>query len=146
MKSILIAACLLLAGHAQAHDVQHRIQQGTAVAVEFFYADGSELAFERYEIYRAGEQAPFQAGRTDARGRLAFLPDRPGAWRVVVFSEDGHGTEISLHTDADGGIERVDRPLLERHWRLVTGVSILFGIFGLIGLFVRRQRGDPFSG
>jgi nickel transport protein len=138
MKRLLIAACLLLAGHAHAHGVQHRIEEDRAVTVELFYEDGSELAFERYEITRAGEQTPFQSGSTDARGRLAFLPDRPGAWRVLVFSEDGHGTEISFTTDAQGEIERADRPLLERHWRLVAGVSLLFGIFGLISLFARR--------
>ena len=132
--------CLGLPARVVAHDLQHRIREGAAVTVELFFADGNEFSFEGYEVYRAGEEIPFQVGRTDAHGRLAFLPDTPGTWRVKIFSEDGHGADISLTTGARGGIEGADRPLFERHLRLVVGVSILFGIFGLLNLFARKRK------
>ena len=138
--AIVWLLCLGLPDRVVAHDLQHRIQEGAAVTVELFFADGNEFSFEGYEVYRAGEEIPFQGGRTDAHGRLAFLPDTPGTWRVKIFSEDGHGADISLTTGAQGGIEGADRPLFERHLRLVVGVSILFGIFGLLNLFARRRK------
>jgi nickel transport protein len=144
MRAVVISLllCLGLPGRVAAHDLQHRIQEGAAVTVELFFADLAEdnaFSFESYEVYRAGEEVPFQVGRTDALGRLAFLPDTAGTWRVKIFSEDGHGADISLTTGAQGGIEGADRPLFERHSRLVVGVSILFGIFGLLNLFARRR-------
>jgi nickel transport protein len=138
--AISLLLCLGLPGRVAAHDLQHRIQEGAAVTVELFFADGNEFSFEGYEVYRAGEEVPFQVGRTDAHGRLAFLPDAAGTWRVKIFSEDGHGADISLSTGAQGGVEGADRPLFERYSRLVVGVSILFGIFGLLNLFTRRGK------
>ena len=137
--AIALLLCLWLPERAAAHDLRHRIEEGAAVTVKLFFTDGNEFSYESYEVYHAGEEIPFQVGRTDARGRLVFLPDRAGAWRVKVFSEDGHGADLSLTTGAQGGVESPDRSLFERHSRLVVGVSIIFGIFGLVSLFARRR-------
>jgi len=125
---------------ALAHDLQYRVDEGGAVYVKFFFGDGNDFSFESYEIYRDGEDIPFQVGRTDAKGRLAFLPDQPGEWRVKAFSEDGHGVDFSLSTDVQGGLEDAAKPLFERHARIITGVAFIFGLFGLINLFARRRR------
>jgi hypothetical protein len=69
-----LALCAWLPGQALAHDLQHEIGEGEAVSVRLFYADGSDFAFESYEVYRAGEEVPFQVGRTDLLGRVVFLP------------------------------------------------------------------------
>ena len=104
-------------------------------------ADFPALAeeFEGYEIYRAGEEVPFQVGRTDARGRAVFLPDRAGTWRVKAFSEDGHGADFSFTTGADGGAGDLHQPFFERHLRIIIGVSLIFGVFGLVDLLIRRR-------
>jgi nickel transport protein len=136
---LALLICMWLPGQILAHDLQHSIDEAAAVYVEFFFADGNEFDFESYEVYRGGEEVPFQVGRTDARGRLVFLPDRAGAWRIVVFSEDGHGADFSLSTGAQGGVEKSSGPLFERHLRIIVGVSIIFGIFGVIALFTRGR-------
>lgn len=133
--------CVWLPSQVLAHDLQHSTDEAAAVYVEFFFADGNEFDFESYEVYRGGEKVPFQVGRTDARGRLVFLPDRAGAWRIKVFSEDGHGADFSLSTDARGGVEEAGESLLERYPRSVVGVSIIFGIFGVIALFTQGRIG-----
>jgi nickel transport protein len=133
-----LALCAWLPAQALAHDLQHRIGEGSAVSVRFFFADGSDFSFESYEVYRAGEEIPFQVGRTDAGGRVVFLPDRAGTWRIKVFSEDGHGADISFSTGAGGAELDESQPLLERHLRLVVGVSLIFGLFGLVSLWMRR--------
>jgi nickel transport protein len=134
--------CVWLPSQVLAHDLQHSVDEAEAVYVRFFSADGHDFDFESYEVYRGGEEAPFQVGRTDARGRLVFLPDRAGAWRVRVFSEDGHGADFSLSTDARGGVEKAGESLLERYPRIVVGVSIIFGIFGVIALLTRGKSGE----
>ena len=137
---LALALCGGLPGRALAHDLQHRIEEGTAVCVELFFADGNEFDFESYEVYRASEEIPFQVGRTDAHGRIVFLPDRAGTWRIKAFSEDGHGAEFSFTTDVKGEVRGADRPLFERHLRIIVGVSVIFGLFGLLTL-LRRGGG-----
>jgi nickel transport protein len=135
-----LALCAWLPGRALAHDLQHQIEEGPAVSVRLFFADGSDFAFESYEIYRAGEEVPFQVGRTDLRGRVVFLPDRAGTWRIKAFSEDGHGVDFSFSTGAGGSVREGGRPLLERHLRLVVGVSVIFGLFGLVSLLMKKGK------
>ncbi len=145
MNSVGVLAlliCIWLPSQALAHDLQHSVDEAEAVYLRFFSADGNDFDFESYEVYRGGEEAPFQVGRTDARGGLAFLPDRAGTWRIKVFSEGGHGADFSLSTDARGGVEKADESLLERYPRAVVGVSIIFGIFGVIALLTRGRSGE----
>jgi len=132
-----LVLCAWLPGQALAHDLEHDIGEGEAVTVKLFYADGSEFSFESYEVYRAGEEVPFQVGRTDVQGRVVFIPDRAGTWRLKAFSEDGHGADLSFTTGGEGGAAGVKEPFLERHLRLVVGVSVIFGVFGMLSLFAR---------
>jgi nickel transport protein len=137
--AIALLLCLWLPERTAAHDLRHSIEEGAAVTVKLFSADGNEFSFESYEVYYAREEIPFQVGRTDARGRLVFLPDRAGTWRIKAFSEDGHGADLSITTGAQGAVESADPSLFERHSRLVVGVSIIFGLFGVASLLARRR-------
>jgi nickel transport protein len=137
-RVVVLALCAWLPGQALAHDLQHQIDEGAAVSVTLFFADGSDFAFESYEVYRAGEEVPFQVGRTDLRGRVVFLPDRAGTWRIKAFSEDGHGADFSFSTGAKGEVREGSQSFLERHLRIVAGVSVIFGVFGLVNLWMRR--------
>jgi len=98
--AIALLLCLWLPERAAAHDLRHSIEEGAAVTVKLFSADGNEFSFESYEVYYEGEEIPFQVGRTDARGRLVFLPDRAGTWRVKAFSKDGHGADFARRRDS----------------------------------------------
>jgi nickel transport protein len=140
MKLLLLAWLIVVAGHAHAHDLQHSIDERTAVSVKLLFADGSDFDFESYEVYRAGDEIPYQVGRTDAQGRVVFLPDRAGTWRIKAFSEDGHGADFSFTTGAMNDIQEANKPFLERHLRIIAGVSVIFGVFGLVALFGRRAR------
>jgi nickel transport protein len=139
--ALALALCAWLPAPATAHDLQHRIEESEAVSIRLFFADGSPFDFESYEVYRAGEEVPFQVGRTDAKGRVVFLPDRAGTWRIKAFSEDGHGADFSFSTGVKGEAGDADQPLLERHLRIIVGVSVIFGCFGLVTLF-RGRRGE----
>ena len=138
--AIALVLCAWLPGRAGAHDLEHSISEGEAVCVKLFYADGNEFSFESYEIYRAGDEIPFQVGRTDAQGRVVFMPDRAGTWRLKVFSEDGHGADLSFTTGGGSGVRDAEEPSLGRNLRLLVGVSLIFGAFGLVDLFLRRRR------
>jgi len=137
---VALGLCAWLPGQALAHDLQHKIEEGAAVSIKLFFADGNEFSFETYEVYRAGDEAPFQVGRPDIQGRVVFIPDRAGTWRLKAFSEDGHGADLSFTTGGEGGVEGANEPFLERHLRVIVGVSVIFGVFGLVNLFSRGGR------
>lgn len=141
MKFRLRLSFLLLASApAYAHDLQYAVESGPAVIVRLFYTDQARFSYEGYEVFRKGEKIPYQVGRTDALGRLAFVPDRAGEWRIKTTSGDGHGVDFSLGTDAAQAIAATERPLFDRYARPITGAAILFGLFGLLSLFVKRKK------
>jgi len=138
VKAVLVLPAAVLAGVLHAHSLSHTTGQGSALIVELRYADGSPFSYEAAEVYRPAESVPFLAGRTDANGRLAFVPDRPGDWRVRAFSEDGHGGDFTVAAAAEGGSSPSSAGLGEVGG-LAVGLSILFGLFGLWSLFIRKR-------
>lgn len=130
----------LLAAPVSAHDLQYTVVSGQAVVVRLFYADNSPFSFEAYEIYPEGSDLPIQVGRTDAHGHVAFLPDKAGKWRVKAMSEDGHGLDFTLTTDAAAALAGSEKPIYERYGRVVVGVAVILGLFGFINLYVKRKR------
>lgn len=122
-----------------AHDLQYTTTSAQAVVLRLTYTDAKPFAFEGYEVYRQADKLPYQVGRTDGQGRVAFLPDRAGAWRVKVFSEDGHGLDVSLQTDAAAQVVAADKPVFERYGRIVAGVALILGLFGFISLYLRKR-------
>jgi nickel transport protein len=138
VRSLWVLPAALLAGALHAHSLVHTAQTGSALVVELRYGDGSPFSYEAAEVFRPGEAVPFLAGRTDANGRLAFVPDRPGEWRVRAFSEDGHGGDFTVTAGAGAG-PAASAPALDAVGGLAVGLSILFGLFGLWSLFLRRK-------
>lgn len=131
---------LLAARPVLAHDLQHTVTSGQAVVIKLFYVDNTPFAFEGYEIYHDGEKLPYQVGRTDSRGRIAFLPDKAATWRVKTISEDGHGLDLKLTTNADAALSGSEKPAFERYSRIVIGVALILGLFGVLNLYVKRKK------
>ena len=126
---------------AAAHEILRSISDGKAVVIELSHPHATCFASESYEIFRPDETVAFQVGRTDQHGRIVFIPDRPGAWRVRAFTEDGHGANFTVDADtpslavkADGGESTPDRVS-----RMVGGVGALLGLFGAWSLFRSRR-------
>jgi nickel transport protein len=138
MRALLALPAALLAGALHAHALDHSAQPGSAFIVELRYGDGSPFSYEAAEVYRPGEAVPFLAGRTDANGRLAFVPDRAGDWRVRAFSEDGHGGDFTVAAAPEGGAPAPSAGL-GTVGGLAVGLSVIFGVFGIWSLFFRRK-------
>ena len=139
-RLLFVAGVLALPAPASAHDLQYQVSGGQAVVVRLFYVDDTPFTFEGYEIYRDSETVPYQVGRTDSQGRIAFLPDRAATWRIKAISEDGHGLDFKLSTDAAAVLADSEKPFYERYARIVVGVALILGLFGALSLFVKRKR------
>jgi nickel transport protein len=159
-RLVVVALLALAAGTATAHQVLHQVQRGKAIAVRVYESDGDPVAETSYEVYSpASPAAPWQTGRTDRSGWLAFVPEVPGRWRVRVIDPTGHGLDVVVEvappaappagaasTDPttsgpDGGREAVGssaafvlRPLL--------GLAVVGVVFAAL-LLAWRKKGAP---
>ncbi|MFZ2163368.1 MAG: ABC transporter permease [Sideroxyarcus sp.] len=138
MRAVLLLLAMVCAP-ALAHEVKVEISKQGAAVVRLTYADGSPFTFEAYEIYQPGKDIPAQVGRTNALGQIVFLPGAQTEWRIKAYSADGHGMDQTVHVEAGGssastGSSELPRPLL-----LLSGLGIVFGLFGVMQLFYRRK-------
>ena len=138
---------LLLPAASHAHALLHEVVDGEAVIIRLSFPGADQPLFEPYEVFAPGVATPFQSGRVNALGEVSFRPDRPGAWRVRVVAEDGHGAVIELEIDAAGAVAVVQGQHHHAHdyWsRVLAALGYLLGIFGLLALWrVRRARTGP---
>jgi nickel transport protein len=143
MRQILLLTLLVLVSPTWAHTVDYDVASQQATVVTTHMGD-EEASYAEYEVFAPNQKDnPFQIGRSDARGRVVFLPDQPGKWLVKVKADSQHGVhgaEIEVVIDDKSVIKEFSKPLVATHTRLLIGVSLLFGIFGLFSLF--RGRGQ----
>jgi nickel transport protein len=123
-----------------AHDLLHTVTAKTAVVVTLTYPDGSPYSYEPYTVYAPqSPTVPFQKGVTAQNGTVAFAAETPGTWIVKTASADGHGAVIAYEAKA-GAVS--ETPAAMPLWqRMITGVALIFGLFGLFVLF-KPKKGD----
>ncbi len=144
----LAAALLLVATPAWAHETLHEVVRGKAVAVRATYADGEALAYVPYEVFSpADPKIPWQKGRTDRGGWLAFVPDVPGPWRVRVIDDTGHGLDLMVDAaapaSATGEAGAGSTSSAAFVLRPLVGLAVIAAVFGGLWLAYRRKGTAP---
>lgn len=123
-----------------AHDVKWELQRRqAAIVVAIHYGDGTLFSFEKYEVFGPDSSTPFQVGRSDALGRVAFVPDREGEWKVKFVSDDGHGGEalIPVGKDETATVQRLS--LYQQFGPAISGAGLILGLTGLYMLLKARR-------
>jgi len=142
MKQLLL--CLaLLSGSVWGHEIDLEISQQAAAVVRLTYADGQPFAFEAYELYLPDKEVPEQVGRTNGQGQIIFLPGTRSDWRLKAVSADGHGVDQVLKVPvaaSDGNHQPSATAGPPRMLLLAAGLGILFGLFGVVQLFLRKKQ------
>ena len=150
LASLLLLLVLLVASPAaSAHEVLHEVERGRAIAVKVSFSDGEAMAYASYEVFCPSDaRIPYQKGRTDRRGYLAFVPDAAGKWRVKIADDSGHGldTEIEVASplpDASQPASPSPGTGLLRHGgtllRPVIGLVLVAAVFAALFAFYRRK-------
>ncbi len=150
--AVVLALALLLGSRAFAHEVLHSVERGRAIAVKAFFADGEPLAYCEYQLFSPVDtKIPYQKGRTDRSGYLAFVPDVPGNWHLRVTEAGGHGLELDVVVEPPG--REPGQPAVGLShaagiaaWafvlRPVVGVLLIAVLFTVVILFYRK-KGSP---
>ena len=141
----LAALLVLAAAPAAAHETLHEVARGKAIAVKAYFVDGEVLAYTAYEVYSPADPViPYQKGRTDRGGWLAFVPDLPGKWRVKVIDDTGHGLDLQVDAESTGAASAAGtvssaafilRPLL--------GLAAIGAVFAALFFAYRRKGTTP---
>lgn len=130
---------MLLASAGHAHEVNSTLQTEAVTIVTLAYANGKPFAFEQFEVVPAGATSPSQVGRTDAQGRAAILPGAGKTLEFTASAKDGHG--VRLNVSAGPASAAPTTPAEIPRWVLMSaGGGIIFGLFGLIQLFITHNR------
>ena len=153
---LLLDLLLVFLLPAAAHDLQTTVRmEGRIAVLETTYEGEEEASFLAVSVQAPAQDAAnsdaFQKGRTDFHGRFAFLPDRPGEWKITIDDELGHrATETfvvpatALSFDSANPSASVAPPLTEggrnSSDKLIVGLSVLFGGSGLLMAFLARRR------
>lgn len=97
MRRLLLAATIaLLPGAAGAHGTGARVSADRAVVVALHYTDGEPMSFADVYVFAPDETGAYLHTRADRQGRVAFVPDRDGGWRVDGRDSEGHTARIAV--------------------------------------------------
>lgn len=129
-KGVFLLVLALWAGKAHAHGVGFRRSALPAVALEFMYSTGEMMSYREARVFSPNDDKfAVQTGRTDEKGRFAFVPDVPGEWRVIVRDEEGHQCEAVIPVGADVQEQpQAESSQPEILVRALLGVSIIMNI------------------
>lgn len=133
---------LWMQGSVHAHTIHYTVEP-KGITIRVFYAADDPASYAEYELFGPGDKDPYQIGRTDRRGCLSLLPDRPGDWKVKVLGESAHGFHgitIDFRVDQAMSLEGFSKPLVATHTRLITGFGLILGIFGIYALWRSRKQ------
>jgi nickel transport protein len=128
------------------HSINYQVQE-KGVAVRAFYSEKDPSSYSQYEIWGPGDKddLPHQTGRTDKNGFLSFVPDRSGTWKIRLWGESSHGYHgftLEVRVGKDLNLEGFSKPLLATHTKIITGLSLIFGLFGIYALWKSRRKQD----
>ena len=137
---------VLLPAPVYAHGVMGKTGTG-GIVVSAMYDTGEAMDYAKVTILAPDANLKFQSGRTDRNGRFCFFPDVSGNWKVVVDDEMGHRLEVNVTVD-QAMVLRANpengnaRPNVLTRWeKAVMGVSIIFGISGILFWLKGRKTG-----
>lgn len=129
----------LFAGDLWAHAIETTIITG-GVGIVARYADGSPAAYAEAKVFAPGDDRPFQEGLTDRNGIFLFMPATSGTWRLEIDDGMGHVIEQRVSAHDQSSSMRATPPRLTRTWALVTGIGLIWGLFGTWGWWRARKR------
>ncbi len=126
-----------------AHGIDYQVIGNNAIAVKVLYTGGEPISFANVLIFAPDEKIPYLKGKTDKNGVIAFLPDRKGKWSIEITDETEHGMHkklISLQVEEDFKTVIAQKGLLEKYSKVLTGIGLIIGTFGLIALLRNRKN------
>ena len=129
-----------------AHGIVYEVKEDKTVVIKVAYDDGEPMSYAKIKIFSPdNKDIEHQNGRTDKNGCFAFLPDKVGQWQVIV--DDGMGHRVTTKVEVEKGvkIEKTGYRAWPRWQAVITGISIIWGLTGLIFYLKKRNTSNSNS-
>jgi len=110
-----------------------------AKGIRIYYTDGTPMSFANYKIYSPDEKI-FAEGLTDKKGRILFMPDEKGKWRIEVDDGMGHGFIESFNIEKPGESVITHKGSNPLYLRFITGISLIVGFTGIFFYIIARKK------
>jgi len=126
---------------AHSHGIFQETTKKETVVIAVRYDDGEPASYAQVKISSPkGGNIEYQIGRTDKNGCFAFLPELPGRWRITIDDGLGHKIDTDFVVGDSPGIEKKAPVTVCPRWHgVLTGLSLIFGISGLLMVFRMRK-------
>ena len=142
---VVVGCPLVCLGHGVKHET---FDVGTGIKAT--YSDETPMAYCEVAVFAPDDStSEYQTGITDRNGCFAFVPDTSGTWRITVDDGMGHLVAAEIAVDSLGVADTQPQRGMGRGHSLITGISVIFGLFGVYVLFrgTGRSRGrEPQDG
>ena len=145
MKLILLWCLWVLCwpGLLAAHGVTGEVTPG-GIAVAYRYSSGEVMSFARVTVVSPADGKTFQVGNADRHGRFCFYPDTPGDWQVTADDTQGHRLTLTVPVHPDQlhswQVHPPTTAPISRLERILTGVSFIFGLAGIVFYWQARKE------
>ncbi len=137
---LLCSFILVSQSNLWAHSVVYEVKEISGITIKVEYDDGEPMSYAEVLIYSpVDEEIEYQNGRTDKRGCFSFLPDQPGEWKIMVDDGMAHGIVAKVLVE-EGITVKILHHGFPRWQKLITGISIILGLTGLLFYLVARKR------
>ena len=123
-------------GHGMHHTVLNR-----GIGIEATYDDKTPVSYSKAKVFSPlVSERPFQEGLTDKNGRFIFYPDVTGVWRITVDDDIGHLLKVNINVESALTVKKENITSLSRFQGVVVGISVIFGVFGIVSICYRRKH------
>lgn len=145
---LVVATTMLLAHPSWGHGTRGTTEVADGIRLTARYDDGEPMRYAAVTVHAPDGDTEFQTGRTDRNGIFMFAPDQSGKWRVIVEDGIGHRLVVGRRIDPDEAATGARKPHgdldaahISRGSGLVSGVSLIFGLCGILYGFKARRHG-----
>lgn len=139
MRVLGLWVLLITAGVAHGFYTQTAVREATVVRIEDPHGDPIRFAF--YDLHDPAGKL-FQRGQSDLNGLVAFMPDKPGLWKLTAAEESDHGLHQveTLITVSEAGQPVAPRALRDRLLGPIAAVALIWGALSSWLYFKARRK------
>ena len=141
----LIFLLMLLPAPGFGHGLNCAITPGFAGILTATTIPGEPICFAEVKVFAPqNDTIEFAKGRTDMAGHFAFVPDRPGTWKVRLVMDSDHGPHLFTHEfEVDKGMNVAPFVHGGDWWeRAAAGGGLLLAISGWSAYWLERRKGS----
>lgn len=143
--TIFLITSLSYIAPAFGHALTYEEVRNSAVTLTFRYSGAAGIPSNaKVLVFKPGEiESPYLSTTTDANGRVSFLPDSEGVWRIEIQTEEGHEKVVELPVNENSAGSQSSALL--RILLLVSLVANILLAVTLIKIFQKSRADSKFE-